>query len=523
MHVIYVIIALAINGFYVIAYILKGEKEKMTISLKRTLSVILCLIMAFSAAAFSFEGKAESKVLIADAGDDDFTWRLLHGNGELSVDKQNKIQGNGSIFIDMAPDGQSFIADVFAMQTLLEFENPVNINQWDYFEFCLYTEGEFKFDPVIQYNLIDGDYAGYDGYNCGKWLFDRIYVDPDDPDNYNDIFKEDGWMRIRNTIAEVLTAKPEAVTVSPDNICKIRFSWLYYSNKVFDEVDWGFDGVIFFNQEFLDARSAAEESMKAKIEAIPVLTDDNYEENKEAVAALVAEYTSLSEQYANFMPENFEKYFTARDFYKNKQMAEDVAAIKAKLEKFSDPKTAITIENYRSLQGELESIDADFLRLDNLYGEGNYGIDKKQIMTTLWNRYHDCESMDKINELLETLPEPENITLDNKETYEEIARLREDLNDKTIMPNETAERIEKTGEKIYDLEHPYILGDVSGDKRITAEDALITLQHAVGKLTLTGNQLLAANVDGNEKVDATDALLILQRTVIKIDKFPIED
>lgn len=497
----------------------------MTISLKRTLSVILCLIMAFSAAAFSFEGKAESKVLIADAGDDDFAWTLIHGKGDLSVDKQNKIQGNGSIFIDMAPDGQSFIADVFAMQTLLEFENPVNINQWDYFEFCLYTEGEFKFDPVIQYNLIDGDYEGNDGYNCSKWLFDRTYIDPDgdkeDPNNFTDTFKEDGWMRIRNTIEEVLAAK--AVTVSPDNIGRMRFSWLYYSGQTFDEVDWGFDGVIFFNQEFLDARSAAEESMKAKIEAIPVLTDDNYEENKEAVAALVAEYTSLSDQYANFMPENFEKYFTARDFYKSKEMAADVAAIKAKLEKFSDPKTAITIENYRSLQGELESINADFLRLDKLYGEGNYGLDKEQIMTPLWNRYHDCESMERINELLETLPEPENITLDNKGTYEEIARLREDLNDKTIMPNETAERIEKTGEKIYDLEHPYILGDVSGDKRITAEDALITLQHAVGKLTLTGNQLLAANVDGNEKVDATDALLILQRTVIKIDKFPIED
>ena len=100
----------------------------MTISLKRTLSVILCLIMAFSAAAFSFEGKAESKILIANAGDDDFAWTLIHGKGDLSVDKQNKIQGNGSIFIDMAPDGQSFIADVFAMQTLLEFENGIILN-----------------------------------------------------------------------------------------------------------------------------------------------------------------------------------------------------------------------------------------------------------------------------------------------------------------------------------------------------------------------------------------------------------
>lgn len=497
----------------------------MTTSLKRTLSAILCLVMALSIAALGFEGKAESKVFIADAGDDDFAWTLIHGKGDLSVDRQNKIQGSGSIFIDMAPDDQSFTADVFAMQTLLEFENPIDLNKWDHFEFCLYTKGEFNFDAVIQYNLIDNDYAGNDGYNCSKWLFDRTYIDPDgdkeDPNNFTDTFKEDGWMRITNTIDEVLAAK--AVTASPDNIGRIRFSWLYYSGQTFDEIDWGFDGVILFNQDFLDERTAAEESMKAKIEALPVLTDDNFEENKAAVKELITEYTSLSDQYANFMPENFEKYFTARDFYKNKEMAADVAAIKTKLEKFSDPKTAITIENYRSLQGEIESINADFLRLDKLYGEGNYGLDKEQIMTTLWNRYRDCESMEKINELLETLPEPESITLDNKGTYEEITRLREGLNDKTIMPEETAERIDKIGEKIYDLEHPYILGDVSGDKRITAVDALITLQHAVGKLTLTGNQLLAANVDGNEKVDATDALLILQKTVMKIDKFPAED
>ena len=58
---------------------------------------------------------------------------------------------------------------------------------------------------------------------------------------------------------------------------------------------------------------------------------------------------------------------------------------------------------------------------------------------------------------------------------------------------------------------------------VEVSDALLTLQHAVGKIVLEGNALTAAKVsdDGNA-VSVTDALLILQKSVGKIDKFPIE-
>lgn len=63
------------------------------------------------------------------------------------------------------------------------------------------------------------------------------------------------------------------------------------------------------------------------------------------------------------------------------------------------------------------------------------------------------------------------------------------------------------------------LGDVNGNGKITAEDALQALQAATKKITLSDAQQLAANVDGKDGVTATDALLILQHATKKIDKF----
>lgn len=54
---------------------------------------------------------------------------------------------------------------------------------------------------------------------------------------------------------------------------------------------------------------------------------------------------------------------------------------------------------------------------------------------------------------------------------------------------------------------------------ITAYDAALVLQSAVGKVTLSDEQKLAADVDGNSKVSEYDAALILQMAVKKIVDF----
>ncbi len=65
-----------------------------------------------------------------------------------------------------------------------------------------------------------------------------------------------------------------------------------------------------------------------------------------------------------------------------------------------------------------------------------------------------------------------------------------------------------------------LIGDLNRDGKITAADALMTLQIAVGKLQPDEEQAKAADVDGESGVTVRDALLILQYAVGKIERFP---
>lgn len=68
---------------------------------------------------------------------------------------------------------------------------------------------------------------------------------------------------------------------------------------------------------------------------------------------------------------------------------------------------------------------------------------------------------------------------------------------------------------------PY--GDVDGNGKVEASDALEVLKSVVGKVTLTDEQFVKADTDGNGKADAADALNILKKVVGKIDRFPVEE
>lgn len=61
----------------------------------------------------------------------------------------------------------------------------------------------------------------------------------------------------------------------------------------------------------------------------------------------------------------------------------------------------------------------------------------------------------------------------------------------------------------------YMLGDVDGNSKITANDASCVLMIAVGKGTWTEAQRLAADADRNGKITANDASVILRVVVGK--------
>jgi len=66
------------------------------------------------------------------------------------------------------------------------------------------------------------------------------------------------------------------------------------------------------------------------------------------------------------------------------------------------------------------------------------------------------------------------------------------------------------------------LGDITGNGKIDAEDAILVMQHVLNLKVLTNDQKKAADVNGDGKLDIRDVVLIMRKALGLIDKFPIE-
>lgn len=64
-----------------------------------------------------------------------------------------------------------------------------------------------------------------------------------------------------------------------------------------------------------------------------------------------------------------------------------------------------------------------------------------------------------------------------------------------------------------DIEEPVSIGDVNGDNKITAEDALAILQSVTQDSSFNASQIKSADIDGDGKVTTADALMVLQYIV----------
>ena len=125
------------------------------------------------------------------------------------------------------------------------------------------------------------------------------------------------------------------------------------------------------------------------------------------------------------------------------------------------------------------------------------------------------EAVQAVITLIDELPEADSVAVSDTAKVKEAVDAYEGLTDEQKADVTNREKLDN----VLAAYKGKRLGDVDANGEITATDALLALQAAVGKIELEGFDFFAANVDGNEGITATDALLILQRSVGKITSF----
>ena len=177
--------------------------------------------------------------------------------------------------------------------------------------------------------------------------------------------------------------------------------------------------------------------------------------------------------------------------------------------------------------GELITAARDaYNALAEKYGDVSSMVDNFDVLTSAENVYANLkEEYDTMIENAATVDEAINaiefpITKDSEDaivTAEEtrdsfIEYFGQEKADLHIKGLATLAKAREDFDKLSDV----VYGDVNGDGEVTVADALMVLQHSVGKITLDETVLKNADVDGEEGITVTDALAILQASVGKI-------
>ncbi len=124
--------------------------------------------------------------------------------------------------------------------------------------------------------------------------------------------------------------------------------------------------------------------------------------------------------------------------------------------------------------------------------------------------------------LKEQLPAVDSLTLEHKAAVNELVAAYNALSEEsaTNLTDEEHTYVMEAAIKVALLEYVANLGEINKDGKINANDALIVLRAAVGKVELDEDSTLRADVNADEKLDAKDALEILKFAVGKITEFP---
>ncbi len=278
----------------------------------------------------------------------------------------------------------------------------------------------------------------------------------------------------------------------------------------------------------VDPDQQAADEVVAKIDALNVRSLDDEDD----VVAARSAYDHLTEKQKPYV----------YNLYKLEQAEKRIAELRAQAEKDAADKQVaqsvidlidtlpqpITLADKDKVTAAREAYDG--LTKDQKEWVTNYPVlrDAEQAITDLEKSEADKQAALAVEGMIEAIPVE--VTLDVKEIVDSARSAYNDLTDlqKTLVGN--YQKLVDAEKVIADLENPVVppapqvvYGDIDGDGKVTAADALEVLKSVVGKTTLTDEQFTAADTDGNDKADAADALNMLKKVVGKIDKFPVED
>ena len=476
--------------------------------MKKAISLILSLLVAVSVCAvLPFASAAEAGYVVFNNCDEIYDMEAMKNTNPISRDTENKVEGEACVAIDLPASGVKKEADVFAMMVAVNTEEAVNTNNYPIVDYMLWVSHDMDPETAggMQTNLIDTDYQQHDGFNL----------------NTNIKGWTQGWHRV--TLDNLLNTelKPNK-PANRNHISRMRVSWLLYGGPDhYYETDFKIDNIIFMNKETYDARTAAESALSKTFDALTVPTAETVDSLEAEILAAKAALEDARSKYPNVYVENIAKYNSVMSAYWSFRKSDLENAAKEKIAAIGD----VTLSNYTE---KLAAINEATTALDTLkehFGT-DFSVENIDVYNAAVKAYDDCAAASSVISAIGALTAYDEITLVDKFPISEARKAYDALTDdqKALVGEDNLATLTNAEKKIWDIEHPYTLGNVDMDEenKITATDALLALQAAVGKVELTDLQKLAAEVDGQENRTATDALLILQYSVGKINKFPIE-
>ncbi len=120
-----------------------------------------------------------------------------------------------------------------------------------------------------------------------------------------------------------------------------------------------------------------------------------------------------------------------------------------------------------------------------------------------------------VEEAIEKLPAADKVTAADKEAIEAAKAAFDKLTEaqKALVGNKA--KLDEAEKALAALPPALTPGDVTGDGKINAADALEILRYAVHKTDLTAEQKAAADLNGDNAINAADALAVLKKAVGK--------